>query len=325
MAKISNMELLDGTLIQTFPKEQKGEPASQRADKAEVQAVQRLFYDNAFLFLVNRKRILSDSRMFLAPIPTHGGLACTGTGEPHNPTLGVYLEFWLNCHSATRMDENGRKSLVCRISGSHFSGADKCVAVYEDGEVESIHIPYCRPVWRMFMDINKRYDDAKATCESYSLRQVVDVLHREGLADYDQNAVDVFFFKSAAEYWKDRCLSTEATCDRLRRDVHLAKMDAKRTQMTELVDEINRRQMKIDALSREIRELRKAMLKKLHSKEMTPAEYQRWWLSLPLRKEKDEAVADQKGLAHSTMKSLFPEDYMVMSMEEAREFVAKQD
>lgn len=295
--------------------------AAKPEEDAGKQAGQKLFYEHAFFFLAHRKRILSDSRMFLAPVPIQSGLAYAGTSGFMNPTLGVYLEFWTFCHIATRIDENDRKSLVCRIAGSPLTGDNKCDVVYEDGSVEGRYISYFSRLWHGFVEINKRYDEAKATCESYTLQQVVDELSKEGLVDYDKNAVDAFFYKRAADYWKTKCTSIEDACDRLRKDLLWAKMETKPTQLTELVSEVDRQQAKIDALTEKIRKERRMMLNKLHANEMTPAEYQRWWMALPIRKEEDEAIINKCALRYDTLKRLFPDDYMHMSLDEVREFV----
>ncbi len=287
----------------------------------DIQAEQRLFYDNAFLFLAHSERIMNDKRMSLTSVPIQSGLAYTGTSGFQNPTLGVYLEFWQNCHLATRIDGNGIKSLLCRIAGSPLTGSNKCDVVYEDGTVESVHLPCFRPVWHEFIETNKRHDEAKETGDRYSLKQVVEILAKEELTDYDKNAMDAFFYKRDADYWKNRCLSAENMCNSLRKDFRWSKMECKRTELTVLVDETNRLQAKADTLKEETRRLRRTMVRKLHAKEMTPAEYQRWWQTLPVRQEMDTVVENQRTLVHDTLKHLFPKDYMIISMGEVRDFV----
>ena len=61
---------------------------------------------------------MSDSRMFLCPVPIQNGMAYTGTSGFQRPTLGVYLEWWLNCESAMVCEEHGTEKLVYQIAGS---------------------------------------------------------------------------------------------------------------------------------------------------------------------------------------------------------------
>lgn len=53
----------------------------------------RLFYKEAFFLYEHRDRILSDSRMFLTPLPFQNNLAYSGTSGLGDATLGVYLEW----------------------------------------------------------------------------------------------------------------------------------------------------------------------------------------------------------------------------------------
>ncbi len=215
------IELMNGVQLPCFPKAEAAEATDNSlsldttgeylqvgrrkptADKKnqddETKAGKELFCDNAFLFLAYKDRILNDSRMFLAAVPIQSGLAYTGTGGFRNPTLGVYVEFWLNCPSATFVDDKDRKGMVARISGSPLSGCNACDVVFDDGKVESTSLKSFRDVWHTFMDINKRYDEAKATSESYTLQQVVGILKKEddGRGKY---VADAFCYKKALNY-----------------------------------------------------------------------------------------------------------------------------
>lgn len=138
------------------------------------------FYKNAFLFYRNAHRILTDSRMFLTPVPVQSGLAYTGTSGFHYPTLGVYVEWWLNGDANITKDENGREALTCHIAGSPLSGINHCTCVYPDGKIGGIsHYPF-NNVWSTFMKINNRYTKAKLMYEAYTLTEVVDILLTAG-------------------------------------------------------------------------------------------------------------------------------------------------
>ena len=149
------------------------------AAKEEAKAQIRLFIENAFFLYEHREHVFSDSRMFLSPVAVQNGLAYTGTSGFTNPTLGVYLEWWVNCEGALRVDDNGVRSLVYYLAGSPLSGANSCAAVFEDGKSEKVSLrPFCE-YWRSFMHINKRYDNAKSCYEAYTLQQVLDLLKKD--------------------------------------------------------------------------------------------------------------------------------------------------
>lgn len=143
------IELMDGRVLECYLKEQ--EPTEVidnelKLDKSRVylsmskkqvnqhkenidereKMDRKSFLDNVFLFIEHRERILSDSRMFLFPIPVQNGIAYTGTSGFRKPTLGVYIEWWLNCPNASVWnEENDEKWIVYHLAGSPLSGSNR--------------------------------------------------------------------------------------------------------------------------------------------------------------------------------------------------------
>lgn len=138
----------------------------------------KLFLKNAFLFYRNADRILSDSRMFLAPVPVQSGLAYIGTSGFKSPTLGVYVEWWRNCVIDLTKDGNGEEALTYHLAGSPLSGGNRCSCVYPDGRSSIIVHRHFHPILKSFIDINRRYGDAKIKYESYPLEKVILILSR---------------------------------------------------------------------------------------------------------------------------------------------------
>lgn len=153
--------------------------ASFPAESADEKALKELFVNNAFYLWEHRERILSDSRMFLCPVAVKSGLAYTGRSGFLNPTLGVYLEWWMTVEGARPTDKEGRRSLVYYIAGSPLSGMNHCGAVRDDGERVTVSFSPFIDHWRPFTVINDRYNEAKARYEAYSLQQVLDILAAE--------------------------------------------------------------------------------------------------------------------------------------------------
>ena len=94
------IQLLNGTALDCFPLEQpeakvdnelkldttgiymivgKPKPVAEPTSDEQKKKEEKHFLHNAFLFLQHRDRIMSDSRMFLCPVPIQSGLAYTGT------------------------------------------------------------------------------------------------------------------------------------------------------------------------------------------------------------------------------------------------------
>ena len=138
--------------------------------KAEEQYNDHLFTENIRLFLEHAEEILSDSRMFFAPVKIQNGLAYTGISGFRNPTLGIYVEWWLNF--ADESHDNGNP--IWFISGSPLSGCNACSCVDPSGK--HIYMSKTKPfwdVWTTFKVVNTRYTAAKLLYEAYSLEEVV--------------------------------------------------------------------------------------------------------------------------------------------------------
>ena len=148
------------------------------AAKEAAVAQRRLFIENAFFFYEHREQILSDSRMFLSPVAVESGLAYTGKSGFCNPTLGVYIEWWMNCKGALRVGDDGVRSLVYYLAGSPLSGVNGCSAIREDGKSEKVKLTPFSEYWRPFIQINTRYDNAKSYYRAYTLQQVIDLLKK---------------------------------------------------------------------------------------------------------------------------------------------------
>ena len=147
------IELIDGTRIEAFPKAVQPETIKEdkfaldttgeylqigrrkrkpkRTTERDIIAQQRgeLLCRNLHRLIAESDKILADSRIFLAPVPIQNGLAYFGTSGFHNPTLGVYIEWWKHHKCAWVIDESGEKQPLVYIAGSPLSGANKCAYV----------------------------------------------------------------------------------------------------------------------------------------------------------------------------------------------------
>lgn len=160
----------------------------------ELQEQHDLFVNNAFYLLAHRERILSDSRMFLCPVEVRNGLMYTGTSGFTRPTLGVYLEWWAIAPETMMMDGEGRKQLLYYFGGSPLNGSNRSSVVYETGERKVISLSEFSTHWGSFLQINRRYNEAKYRYQACSLQEVLDILRKEddGNKDYNQ-VVDIQF------------------------------------------------------------------------------------------------------------------------------------
>ena len=177
--------LLDGRVVDCYPRADlaTGESAELQIDKSkadkEKEADVERFTRNAFFFLAHKERILTDSRMFLCPVPIQGGIFVSGTSGFENPTLGIYLQWWEWCEGALRTDKKGRQSALYNLSGCSLSGHNVCGEVYEDGTTKNVELRLFWSYGKSFIRINNTYKSAKQKYQAYTLQQVLDILDQE--------------------------------------------------------------------------------------------------------------------------------------------------
>lgn len=140
--------------------------------ESETNGARTLLLENIKLIYDNAERILTDSRMFLAPLPCAGGLAYCGTRMFDKPALGVYLQWWMTCKEAHSKDDEW----VYYISGSPLSGMNSCGTVDSNGSAKRTCLSGFANAWRTFTRINKLYQGLSDTCEHYTIKEVIERL-----------------------------------------------------------------------------------------------------------------------------------------------------
>lgn len=187
------IELLDGSNLPCFPSANSEKPysselaldpggeylsASHKAlfhKRPTPEDMAKPFLCNISLFLAHQGAILTDSRLFLSPVPVNNGLAYTGISGFQHPTLGVYIEWW---HHFYKESHDRMGNPLWFISGSPLSGRHACSSVKPNGKTTNrcvLNMSF-RNTWRSFLEVNGRYAEAKARCEAYTLQQAVDYI-----------------------------------------------------------------------------------------------------------------------------------------------------
>lgn len=153
-------------------------PVSSEAhtDTENEKGNRELFLQNAFFLLSMKDRILSDSRLFLTKTPITNGIAYTGTSGFQHVTLGVYIEWWSNFSEVNFTDESGMQYLVCKVSGSPFSGSNTCIVATQNGKYTHAHLKSFLPVWTSLINVNTRYTEAKQIYQAYTLEEAINIL-----------------------------------------------------------------------------------------------------------------------------------------------------
>lgn len=191
-----------------------------------------LFTEHAWFLLANAEKILSDSRMFLARVKVQSGLAYIGTSGFWRPTLGVYIEWWLN-YRQTAIDKNG--NLVWYISGSPFSGRNCCSSITPEGKQVKLaqHTSFSSIV-RSFMEVNNRYTEAKQRCEAYTLEEVLIMLRGE---DYRFN-IQALYYEMIQKVTEQKMNDVEKLYNNLRNKMTKLVWENRKLQLRQYREEI---------------------------------------------------------------------------------------
>lgn len=182
-----------GQYLSIGNKRHKSSPRSNKKnsiEKAKERYYRQLFIENVHLFLDESDKILSDGQLFFAPVHIPNHLAYTGTSGFQDPTIGVYLQWWLHVSEAS-FDVN--ENPIWFISGSPLSGAHACSAVNKKCESVKAQLKGgFSSVWRSFMEINRGLTEAKQRCEAYTFEEALIQLRGQYYAGYMEEVLQKF-------------------------------------------------------------------------------------------------------------------------------------
>ena len=287
--------------------------------EVDAEVRKNLFFTYFHTFYSHHERILSDSRMFLARIPMRNGLAYTGTSGFLCPTLGVLIEWLLHAPNATEKDADGRIWMVCGLAGSPLSGSNRCTLVDAEGNTKLQQVDSFASLWRPFMHINGRYDDAKVQYQHYTLEEVVEIFSKEGILQLEQNEITILHLNNQIANLK-RQLTYAEERDRRRTAVfHQALMKRHFDQLCTMVFEIEQQMSEGEKRLPDIYARRAELRNQLKRKEISPRNYQQQLA--PLNREREEILCFNREQSTANIcNTLF--DGERISLEEMQHFIA---
>ncbi len=278
----------------------------------EEERLKKLFLDNAFMFMEHSDRIFSDQRMFLCPLSfMSNGLAYTGESGFRNPTLGIYLQFWMTCPQANIVGDDGKKWMVYHIAGSPLSGCNKCGLVNDQGETKTKQMPSFMDIWRPFVDINTYYNDAKRSCDAYTLRQVLAILENEGTGVVFHKNAHILFLEEKNKHLIDRINFLESLAQQTYQKLHKALLELKYDELRAFMTEYKARKVVAASTLERLRKKRLELRRRLKSMEMDHIEYQKTWK--PFGKEKKRILTEMSAFVDNSLQSLYPDDEITLS------------
>lgn len=305
--------LLNGRRLVCYPK---SKPDSPVGDTMSLDQNKQLFLANAFLFYRNAPRIFNDSRMFLAPVPIQNGLALSGTCGFEKPTLGVYLEWWLNCHEKVTKDKDGNDALTYYLAGSPFSGMNNCSCVYPDGSVKHIHYSRFHSLFRSFLKINNRYTEAKAKYEAYPLHEVVELLSGEETAQTYTPELEVLQLEGRLKATEELLKEQKEQYRSLEEKYHQLTLQFHKKVLDEFCEEYESRRLQADLKIKSLEEQRCGYKVQLKQGEMTDVEYQ--MVIVPLKEKQETLEAEIAKFKYDKINEITKSGYATYSMIEER-------
>ena len=313
--EVDNQLALDTTGVYlSLRKLKKADTVKIRRDDEEKE-MKKLFLENAFVFLENRERILSDSRMFLCPVPIQNGLAYTGISGFRHPTLGIYVEFWKACPYSNIMEKNGKKWLLWHIAGNPLSGSNRYGLVNPQGKTKCEQVTNFINIWRPFMEINTRYDKAKGRYEAYTLREELAIFEREGCKVAFRKNTHIFFLEQTNRQLKREIQNLRAYSKQLFGKYRLHLLNEKRKELEVFMAEYHTKCDDVRDKLAKIHVQRMELRKQMREGVIDNLQYQRLWM--PIHKEKNEIQAELVRFEQETLREMFP-DFSVSASEVGR-------
>ncbi|CCX65328.1 putative uncharacterized protein [Prevotella sp. CAG:1058] len=286
-------------------------PQKPKLTDEEESVLRNLFTDNAFLILANRERILNDSRMLLTSLHVRNGLAYSGAFQ--TTTLGVYIEWWINAPYSVLFDEkDDAMSLIWYVSGSPLSGGNLCANVTEEGETETVRVPFFRKLWPKFADIIADYHEPKKLYQAYTLPEVIDILKRETTEEFYKESIRQFHYEAKIRLlnaeldgWKDRWKRTQETCDDYQHKWHIALINSRLDKVKSFYEDYMQRKEALHIRKEELTEDNHNLKARLRKGELTNKEYQP--LLTKNKKEVENMDFDMHCFRKDRLPALFPE------------------
>ncbi len=92
--------------------------------------------------------------------------------------------------------------MVCSICGSPLSGSNHCTLVDGEGNTRSKQVGNFSSLWRPFIQINQRYNEAKTRYQHYTLEEVVSIFAKEGMLTLNPEEMTIFHLNNQIARFK---------------------------------------------------------------------------------------------------------------------------
>ena len=268
--------------------------------------LRELFAGNAVALYDYADVILSDSRMFFAPIPL--GLGCWEDGSKilKFPVVGMYIELWKHCPESTMLDEDGNRMVCCDWGPDYtldFVGKNG-----EQCRMKGYHLWHT--IVTKFREIHHRYCGMTRKCECQSLLQLLALMEFDGKTVIDQKPLIIH--RMAREMARLDVLNRQVMADhaRMKRLLHHHLLKEKEEELRAFLDTLAKRRAKVDAVVDAAHRQRVALRIMLRKGELDSKRYEAIWK--PVNRKKRAAIATYNSFVSDTLHSLFPQERITL-------------
>lgn len=197
----------------------------------------KLFTDNAFLFLVSRERILKDERLSYVPVELPEELAYIGDFMPI--TLGEYVDWWYECPWTVHFDGEDKMSLVWFVSKGPGEFENRCLAVDQRGETVMFTASASIPLCSELLKVTARHGERVRQKGVYSLKEAIGILKEEMPSQevYDRCLGQFYLHsKKAQDEYEGRCVKAERLAAEYKRRWYKAVFRLKKDEAQQLYE-----------------------------------------------------------------------------------------
>lgn len=244
------------------------------------------FAQHAFFFVQHSREILGNKQLSSVYVPVQNKVAYTNPDGFRNPTLGTYLEWWMECKEAV-VETDGRKWLIWRIEGLPIREFNTCYIVDEKGESRPYVAGCFSHLWRSFKAINKR-QNRENDLEPLTLKEAIDKLENSAIEEkgHYRLSAENFFLRHDNIALSNKAETLQRQCQNLKMELADARISLQPDWFRNFYRQYKEACQQTSERKEMLQEQRRILRQRLKNSELTNTEYQH--LLQPISKELHE-------------------------------------
>lgn len=276
-----------------------------------------LLTQNAFTLLRNYRRILNDPRMRYATIKYTCGEAKNGVKDLTNPTVGAYIEWWINNNTICYYyHQDYTLCYKLFVNDSWMNASLKYTS--ESGATYDMPTLNSRELWANFeTSIAKHSLSNEEGITPYTFEQVIETLNALPTTDCGIDAVEFFYQKQYIGQLEYEIKKLHYEKNIVTRKYHHLLMSEKRTELEELYNKYHSLNVKLFELKEEKFDMSATVKKDVKKGAISQKDANKVLDSI--EKEISDTEDELNKIRHEELGTLFPNEWI--HIEEIKEFL----